>query len=366
MLYEVKTNTVFGTQTVKTSAISEGEKSRILTEEEKQNALISEPNVRTIVDYAPEDYVLELTPLSYDSETDTVTVTEDIEIDITGKVLCANGCSGLILSYDTNTITFDRDIEEFILEAIEAGNSIEVVEPLIILDEDLPIVIAADTRVAKGAIILPNSTEYNERQYLTIYSEFDGLGCSVITPDPTEYIGTSTYTCVKYKQESIVISPHLYGVPHWDILSTYNYAALAGAYMTANSENLGSEFAEFSTEANTSSDFINKFRITRPDGNSHFKYLGPIKKYFIVNATANVIKTGGQVGEAYLVVRKNETTVDTRIANTRFGSGDGKQVVSVAVPVELSYGDIITILAKKTGASDYVIAEGSNITIHEI
>ena len=327
----------------------------------------------TSIDYKPPSDVLASGNVTSGTLTSFIDSTQSWTTNqFAGKVfkLFKNGGSdfqyGICTTNTETTVNFDS---EFIVAPCD-GCQYEEIDTLELNTEDLPLILALNVMDNKTAIVLPESTVENERKYAHIYVELgNGANNAVVIARGADRIFGVKYFTLDFRTEGVRLYPHMWVTPHFDIVQTYNIKRLATAYFDNDESFASTDWVEVGQVGNLVYDNLKRFADIDREGIQYIRYTSLFERDFIGSWQIVVAKTGG-VGEASFALGKREagseeiTVLETRIASTRFGSGEGLQTVDLRTPLILNRNDEVVLLAKRT-AANFTIKEGTNFDIQE-
>lgn len=263
----------------------------------------------------------------------------------------------IVLSNTEDTLVFDDVL-------LNPAASYSIIDSLVVNPSDLDCIIALDIIDACCAVILPLSTVSIERGYVHAYIEraVNGLYKAPIMCRGTQRQAGQKYGTLEHQGEGVRLHAHMWGVPHWDIIQTYNITRLASAYwtvpQTVNSSSWAPVLGMIADKAK---------RFTLDSG--WFRYLSLLPRMLKVTFTANITKSGG-VGDMDISIAKRDaagviTFLDYIQSSSRFGSGVGNTTITVDLLVELTYRESLVAIAQRSGGT-FQIDPGSNLIIEEL
>lgn len=275
-------------------------------------------------------------------------------------------CSTIISGNTADTLTFDDD-----LPFETDGKAYTIRDTYTIDNDDLPILLALDTTIpdCPGAVVLPPVTSDNERRSISLYLEAMGADRDVrVVCSGTDRMRGSKWFCLKSVQEAIMLSPHLWGVPHFDVLSTYNIKRFTATKNTTDVTVDSSTWVPVNQNMIPTMD--RRFQPRDIGGQMYQEYNSLLAQPMKISYTGQIEKAGGGVGEFHLALRvidASGTITDYTVeeASTRFASGEGVQNLTLTVPVMMSFRDKIGLIAYRTGTADFIMAEGGYLIAEE-
>lgn len=273
----------------------------------------------------------------------------------------------IIQSNTSDTLFFDHPIE-----FTSCPNCTYSIIPTYVVDiKQLPVIIAMDIRQNHGAVVLPKVDLEAERKSIHVYVELSSNGqyiCPVIGRQNDFQVGVK-YGTLEHFSEGVRLYAHNWGVPHWDVINAYNIKRFAAGLWTANEPVTSSSWQLLSANEELEFDFLKRFVPIDRTGNRWIRYTSLLPKDFFINFTAEIQKTGAG-GELSISVAKKSGTdgtieyLDTRKSTTAFGGGDGRDSISVEIPVQLERNDEIIPVARRTSGT-FSVLSGSSFKVIE-
>jgi len=283
-----------------------------------------------------------------------------------GKVVCIklNG-STLCVICESNTDTV-INFDEEVVETISAGMEFKILDTINLTKTDVSVVVAGDTTNYSGGVVLPKVEEDIVRRNIIIYIEKGENPLEIVCTEGDRLRGVK-YAVLESAYESVLLSPHMYLTNHFDVFNTYNIKRYAVA-KTDDDVELASETY---VPINDHFQFLKGRRFVNHEisGQNFLESTSVITSDYEFTGSLKIEKSTGGAGEltaTIRVIKANDDVVDYEDfeVTTRFASGSGAQNLIVTVPVTLSKGDKIGLIAKRTSGT-FEVVSGSLISIKE-
>jgi len=294
--------------------------------------------------------------------------------ELAGKVvqIQADGTThyAIIAGNTADTITLSQTM---LVEAV-TGDTVRILDTHYISPEvvDFPQIYGCYPTQYTGALVMPLVVENLERKDIRLYIEsLNENNRIVVICQSTQGFFSNQYRWLELvnDKESVVLSGHFFTTNlHWDVIGGFGIKRYLAAYFSAF-ELANNTDPQYIPAANFNEIKSRRFACRTIAGVKWCEYNSLIPNTFIATFGAQITKTGA-VGETTINFVKYTAATDTTApllfeATTRFGAGTGTQNIQLQQPVELSYGDSITVTITRSGGN-ITLDEFSNIIISEL
>jgi len=265
----------------------------------------------------------------------------------------------VVLSNTQTKLTFDDDHAGYTFASYRIMSTFEV--------EDMTSLISFDVRTNEAALILPDVSSINNRDYTRIYLELSNndKGLIIICRGLQRQRGLKWGKLI-YKYELVELTAHQTVVPHWDILELENIKRYGSIETNINLPVNTVTYAEILTAGSV--DLLpqsKRFDLVSDGGVDWLRYQSIIQQDFRLSGSIPINRTGGGTSSVEVKVRikrfstgLDEDSTSTIIA--QFGNDDTK-----TVPVDISFTldpyDQITLIAERDTGTVTILSGASFI-----